>query len=719
MEEPWSGEPAVPAAPPAGGPFARAAGEFADAVLAQRDRWALWLPVIAGAAIGLYFALPAEPAGWIGLVLLATALTLAVVGRTRPWLLLFGICLVAGASGFAAVQLAALVAEAPVVARQIGPLRVEGRVAEVEATARGQRVVLEALALPDGAPPRRVRLTLDAKSPPLLPGQRVAVPAILRPPPEPALPGGFDFARQAWFEGLGAVGFAVGAALPLPEAAPPGPLTAARLWLAAARRNLTQRVTAVIPGDAGVVAAALLTGERAGVSQQLWDAYRDSGLAHLLSISGLHMSMVAGLVFLVVRGALALVPAVALRFPIKKWTAVAALLATFAYLLLAGAPVPTQRSFMMIAIVLLAVLVDRTAISMRTVAWAAAVVLLWQPQSLVGASFQMSFAAVVALVAAFEALAPRLAVWRGEGGWLRGAGLYVGGIAATTVVAGTATAFYAAHHFSRFASWSVAANLAAVPVTGFVIMPFGLLGLLLMPFGLEEWPLRLAGYGTVLVNDVAAAVASWPGAAVWVPSPPAAALALFSLGGLWLCLWTGRLRLLGLPAMAAAVAATLLVRPPDILVDDRAELMAVRGADGGLLLSSGRGGRLVRDAWGERAGGAVRSFAEARPQDGLTCDGLGCIYRSGGQVAALARRPEALAEDCAVATVAVSAAPLRHKCPAARLVVDRFTVWRHGAHAVWLEPDGPRAESVRGWQGDRPWVRRPAAARNQDGDGEE
>ncbi len=683
-------------------------GVFVSALAAQRDRWVAWLPVFLGVGIGLYFALPTEPDAAVGPAALAAAALLAWSLRRRLMPLAFGIALLAAASGFALAQWAAALAAAPVLERQVGPLRVEGRAAVVEATPRGQRVLLENLTLGRDLPvPRRVRVTLTSRSQPVAPGDRIAVTAVLAPPPPPSVPGGYDFARRAWFEGLGGVGYAVRRVevLAAPE---PGPFERLRLGLSAARRQMTERVTAVVPGEAGAVLAALLTGERAAIGQETWDAYRDSGLAHLLAISGLHMSMVAGLAFLVVRGALALVPAVALRRPIKKWAAVAALAATFAYLLVAGAPVPTQRAFVMIAIVLLAVLVDRTAISMRTVAWAAAAVLAWQPEALVGASFQMSFAAVVALIAAYEALGPRLAAWRGEGGWARGVGLYVGGIAGTTVIAGLATAFFAAHHFSRFASWSVAANLVAVPVTGAVVMPLGMLGLLLMPLGLDGPALALAGWGVGLVNRTAAAVAAWPGAALALPAPPTWAVAVFALGGAWLCLWRGRLRLWGVPALAVAVAATAAVRPPDLLVDGRARLMAVRGADGGLLLSSGRGGRMVRDAWLERHGAGLpaRVFAEAAAADGLRCDSLGCLWRRDGVTVALARRLEALAEDCAVAQVVVSAEPTRRLCRAP-VVIDRFDVWREGAHAVWLNDSSPRVETVRGVQGERPWTRRP------------
>ncbi len=691
-------------------PWSRLFRAFCTCFVAERDRWPLWLPVLMGGGVGLYFSLPHEPPPWVGSAFLAMSLaaTMGTAWRGHRAAAMLSVAIGAIVTGFVIVQVAAVLAAGPVVADDGRPQHLEGRVVQVEATARGRRIVLDQVVWAGGVPPRRVRVSISGKAAPLLPGQRIAVRAVLHPPPEPALPGGFDFARQAWFDSLGGVGFAIGTVTVLASATP-GPLARLRFAVSAWRQALTDRVTKVIGGEEGAVAAALLTGERAAISQATWDAYRDSGLAHLLSISGLHMSMVAGLVFLVLRGALALVPPLALRQPIKKWTAVAAVIATFLYLLLAGAPVPTQRSFIMIAIVLLAVLIDRTAVSMRTVAWAAVAVLLWQPQSLVGASFQMSFAAVVALVAAYEGLAPRLAAWRGEGGVARRVGLYGAGVALTTMIAGGATTVYAAHHFSRFATWSVAANLLAVPVTGFVVMPFGILGLLLVPLGLEEWPLRVAGWGVGAVNDIAATVAGWPGAAIVVPAPPVAALVAFSLGGVWLCLWRGRWRYWGLPVMAAAIAATALVRHPDVLIDGRAALMAARAADGGLLLSSARGQGMVRSAWLERhgAGQPQRLFAGATAADGLVCDSLGCIYRHGGKTVALVRRPEALAEDCGLAAAVISAVPVRRGC-AAPLVVDRFSVWRHGAHALWLAPDGIRVETVRGWQGERPWTRRPA-----------
>lgn len=691
----------------------RLAAAASDAFFAERDRWPLWLPVLLGVGIAGYFSWPVEPPAWVGIAGFGLCGVLAVLVRRHPVAPLVALALGMVAGGFALSQWAAARKAGPVVTHEMGPLTVRGRITAVELAGVSQRVELDNLSIDRLAvAPLKIRLRLTRRTEAVMPGQQVIVRAVLRPPPAPSLPGGYDFARQAWFEGLGAVGFAV--TVPEVTAPPAGGLAESLvIWLAGLRHQVTMRISGTIGGERGAVAAALVTGERAAVTEQTWDHYRDSGLVHLLSISGLHFSMVAGLVFVVVRGGLAALPWVALRFPIKKWTAVVALGATVFYLLLSGATVPAQRSFASIAIVLLAVLFDRKAISLRTVAWAATAVLLWQPQALVGASFQMSFAAVIALVAAFEAVAPRLSEWRAEGGVVRWLALYGGGISFTSLVAGSATAFYAVHHFSRFASWSVAANLLAVPLTGVIVMPAALVAMLLMPVGLDEPALVVMGWGVEAVNRLASAVAHWPGAAVVVPPVSMAAMAIYSLGGLWLCLWRRRWRLLGLVPMVGAMLTIPFYDLPDVLIDGDGEVMAVRAADGGLLYSSLKRGAFVREAWAERAGAGrrARAFADMDPADRLACDSQGCLWRGGGVPVALVRRAEAFAEDCSVATVVVAAVPLRHACPSARLTIDRIALWRDGPHAVWL--DGLHAVSVRASRGERPWVLKPEAEKKR------
>ncbi|MEW5729782.1 MAG: ComEC/Rec2 family competence protein, partial [Pseudomonadota bacterium] len=483
-------------------------------MLAERERWPLWLPVLLGLGIALYFSLTSEPAGWAGAAAFLAAAAAALAVRRWPGVMVVAVGLATVALGFAAAQSRAHRVALPVLERPSGAVRASGVVEKVEPRAGGsQRVVLSEVTLDghDGPVPARIRIGLRPDAPAVTAGDRLAVRALLTPPPQPVMAGAFDFARHAWFQGLGAVGRAIGPVEMLPPPADLGWADSARLGLGAFRQAVTARVVAAVPGPEGGVAAALIAGETAGIPQDLLDAYRDSGLAHLLSISGLHMSLVAGLVFMVVRGALALVPAVALRHPIKKWAAAVAMVATFGYMLMAGAPVPTQRAFLMTGIVLVAVMLDRQAISMRLVAWAAVAVLMLAPEALIGPSFQMSFAAVVALIAAYEVVAPRMAAWKaGQRGLVAALGLYVGGVVFSTLIAGSATAVYGVYHFNRFAVFSVVANLAAVPLTGFLVMPFALVALVLMPLGLEGLALAPMGWGVAAVNWVAVEVASWP-----------------------------------------------------------------------------------------------------------------------------------------------------------------------------------------------------------------
>ena len=480
-------------------------------------------------------------------------------------------------------------------------------------------------------------------------------------------------------------------------------------WLSSV---LTQHAAAA--GDTtGPIAADLLTGERGAVPSDTLQAYRDAGLAHVLVIAGMHMSMVAGLVFLLVRGLLAAIPWIALRYPIKKWAAAVALLVTAAYLVISGFSVPTQRAFIMNAIVLLAILLDREAISLRAITWAALAVLLTEPEALIGPSFQMSFAAVYALVSAYEAMTPRLTAWRQAEplGWWSGPALYLGGIMLTTLVAGGATAFYTAYHFNRYATYGLLGNLLAVPVVGFWVMPAALLALLLMPFGLDGWGWWLMGQGIDIVDRIATMTSTLPGAALDIRSFPPAALVVFSLGALWLCLWRTRWRALGLAGIAAGILIAVLYRPPDLLLDASGRLAAVRSGSGSLVFAPGRAGKQARETWAQMAGQG-KTTPQWSTTDGVRCDGEGCVWTTAGHVVALARRAETTIEDCRRADIVVVPVPMFAACPSAVLLLDGSKLRRAGGQAIWLDGQGPpKSLSVAEWQGNRPWSARPSPPR--------
>ncbi len=660
----------------------------------ERDRWALWLPVFFALGIGIYFSLDFEPS--IHMTAAAAGLAALLAGYLRRSA--FFAAVTAAALALAGIFWAGFHTElvrAPVLERPIGPTEVSGRILRQDRIAGPFRVVLEdavAARLPPERTPERLRLRLASLPPGAGPGARISVLARLQPVPQPALPGAYDPARRAFFEGIGATGFALGRARLLKPAETPG--------IERLRHAIAARIGKAIadPALAGI-AIALTTGLRGDLPKAAHEAIRDAGLAHLLAISGLHLGLVAGLVFAAVRAALALWPGVALRYPVKKWAAAAAIGAAFFYMLLAGATVPTQRAFVMVALALLAVLVDRLEIGMRLVALAAMAVLVLEPYALTTASFQLSFAAVVALVAVYERMAPFLSKARARTGR---AFFFLAATLLTTLVATLATAPFAAHHFGRIAAYGLAANLLAVPAAAFWIMPAAIVGVLAMPLGLEAWPLAAMEAGIDAVLRTAETVAAWPGAVRRFPPLPTAGATAAAAGGLWLCLWQTRWRHFGLAGLAAALTIQIGAQPPDLMADGDARLFA-RHSGGRLYLSKPRAGFLGR-VWAEAAG--AREKGSTRPGSrGLSCDRLGCAAEG----IAVVLRHQALEEDCRGAGIVLSAVTIsrlarRRHCAEDALIVDRQRLRRLGAHAIRFAPEGPVVETDWDRRGRRPWV---------------
>ena len=676
-------------------------------LLEERERWFLWLPVGLGFGIMWYFALPAEPpvlAGIAALLLLAAALA----GRWRfaangwsPLEVVAWFAVGAVLLGFTVATIRTQLVAAPVLERR-GAYQIEATVLLVEDREQGRRLTLGQPAiegLEPAATPAQVRVSVPPDGPVVVPGDRIRLRAMLMPPSAPVEPHGFDFARYAYFMQLGAVGYAWD---------PPDLISRAdsRSWslaVSALRQSIASEISRAAPGAAGAVAVALLTGLRGALPEHIWDEWAVAGIIHLLSISGLHMALVAGTVFFTVRVALALAPPLVLRLPAKKLAALLALIGAFGYLLISGASVPAVRSFIMTALMLLAVMVDRNPFSMRLVAFAALVLLLLQPESLVGVSFQMSFAAVAALIAVYETGAAKRGGTHGLDGRLL---LYVAGCALTTVVASAATTPFSIYHFSRFSTYGIVANLIAVPLSAVWIMPLGMLGLLLIPFGLADLCFVLMAQGIGIIIAVAAFVAELPGAALDVAQPPLVALLATVAGGLWLCLWRTPWRRLGLLGIALGGGLMLLARPPDVLVDARGQIVAVRLADGQLAISPWKRDSWITDSWLRSAGQdqATPWPPDGGDDEGLRCDALGCIVNRGGQRIALVRRPEALEEDCALVDLVISYPRIEH-CPNGTPLIGPEALWRSGGLALWAERGGIETLSVREVSGERPWVR--------------
>jgi competence protein ComEC len=599
---------------------------------------------------------------------------------------------------------------APVLSRSIAGATVTGRVMAVERRPGATRITLRDVTVSKLAPertPAAVRIRLSDRFPAPAPGSVVRLRATLLPPQAPAEPGAFDFQRRAWFMGLGGTGFATGAP-ELVEAPPVTGWSTVAIAFEKARGAIAERVAAAIgdPVEASVT-TALLNGEEFGIPEATMDDFRNSGLAHLLSISGLHVGVAAGILFYVVRALLAAVPYIALRWPIKKIAALFGILSALAYTLLVGAPLPTVRSVLMTGMVMGAIMLDRHPLSMRLVAFAGLVTMAMDPEGMLGPSFQMSFAAVVALIAAFERGSVRLAEWRRDAGWIVRGLFYVGGILLTSVVATLATLPFSLFHFQQIAFYGVLSNLIAIPITSFWVMPWSLIAYALLPFGLEAPALIAMNWGDRAVIWTAEFFGRLPWASLTVPAMPAEGFALLVMGGIWLCLWTRWWRWLGMLPVLAGLASPMLAVRPDVLVAGDGPVMAVRLPDGRLSASVKGGGRMT-ETWRERDG--ERSVADPWPADGgwngggrsLDCDALGCLYRVQGKTVALPRLPDALDEDCGAADAVVTAEVAR-RCRA-DLVVDRWVLRHEGAHALRVTAEGITVETVRGLRGDRPWT---------------
>lgn len=688
---------------------------FKSNLAAEQDRWFPWIVIAFAAGDGIYFGLASEPAAWtaIALAVMAAALIVMGVRTSRSGVRLACALIAAIGLGFAAATLRTDTVAAPVISREMGPLTIAGRVETVSDLGDGQRIWLvpSRIGRDSRDPlPHRLRLTLRAgKTTRILePGQWISLVAILRPPPEPNIPGGYDFARRAFFDGIGGVGFAFGGAKLV---APERPET---LWeeltarIEGMRHNMTKRVRAALPGANGAIAAALITGDRGAIEKDDNAAFRDSGLMHVLSISGLHMALAGLGIFWALRALLALWPRLALTQPIKKWAAVAAVAASGFYLLISGGGAPPVRSFIMLAMMLLGVLVDRPALSMQPVALAGLLILAVSPESIFDPGFQMSFAAIVGLIALAEwhrlRPNPEAGLYRrmwSIGGISRAVKIYVLGVVLTTTVATFATAPFAIFHFDRAVGYAILANVLALPLVGMVVMPAAALAVILMPFDLDYWPLQVMGWGVQRMSEVAHWVGGLPGAVMLVPAWPLTALLFVVAGGLWIGVWRRRWRWLGLVPAAAGVALGMIAVPPDLIVTRDASMAAVRGAGGTLTLMGSHPDEYIAQQWLQRAG----DHRDWQAAIGGVCDDLGCVGKSrDGRLVALALRAGALADDCARADVLVSAVPVRQECPHPRLIVDRLQLAREGAVALWLGEGTARLETVAETRGNRPWT---------------
>jgi competence protein ComEC len=631
-----------------------------------------------GAAILLYFALPAEPPLWVGFAAVALAAAALAAGWRLPVARFAAALTLAAALGFCRAELRTA-AQPPFFTVPHGAVGMSGIVASIETLPDSRRLTLVQPRLDETAPKNRaVRIKLrpdDAT--PVHPGDSVDLYGMLFGPERPAYPGAWDSGRQDFFAGLGATGFAL-TPVRVTAAAPHDARLADSL-----RATIAATIAATLPVATGSIAITLLTGEESAIPSDERQNFITAGLAHILAVAGLHVGIVMGLVFGAARFLLTRSERLALRIPAKPVAAVLALAAGGGYAALTGAHLPILRSLAMAALVTAGVLAGRRAISLRGLALAASLILLTTPEAIIGASFQMSFSAVLALIAGYAALPPGLLHAPHPARRLAG---HVAALALTSLLAGGASMPFAAFNFQQMQPYWVPANLIAVPLTALWIMPLGLLSLALMPLHLAALALLPMSWGIAVIVWVTGVIAAWPAALLRIPPLPGAAIVIIAAGLIMLCIFRTKPRLAGIPLIAFGIALACTARAPDVLVSSDATLLAVRSGPDMFLVREPKASNFVVSQWA--------ALYPALTQ--AACSAATCMV---GPVLFAAEPPAA----CPPAALAISPEPLRGACSGIP-VIDRVSVYENGATAAWLSSGGVRLRTDRAVQGDRPWV---------------
>lgn len=634
------------------------------------------------AGIALYFALPVEPrvVPWF---LFAAALGCYTTKHWRGC----AIALLLFSTGLLWAMIYTATLHHPMLERALSPRPVIGSIEEIEPTAKGIRITLAQVTIAgvkDHEMPRRIRLALRGNVPALQVGDRVKLNAGLLPPMGPALPHGFDFARYFFFRDIGAVGYGLNPVHVVDKARDGNGWNAT--W-ARWRHTLTTNIMNTLPSPQGAIASGLITGEDAAIPEPVHDQLRAANLLHVIAISGAHMVVISGIVFIALRMLFLGIPDFGQRPLAKQVAAGLTLLALTAYLFITGLMLSATRAYIMMALVLGAVMLGRDVLPMRSLVLAVVLMLVFDPSDILEPGFQLSVVATMAIIAfIFSRDLGRQATWRTP---LK----YLGWLMMISIVAESATAPIVVHHFNTVSPYGVLANTLLSPVIAIIIMPAVALYFLFLPLGIESWPLHVMALGIEAMLWVAEYIATLPRALLFLPSLPGWGVALFVFGLAWLCILATRLRYAGLLAMVLGIGSIATVDLPDMLVNSELKQIALR-SDDGYHLVRGRKHSLIPELWANGTGSKELRYSPRHAPD-WRCDTLGCVAY--GRIA-LPLSDLALLEDCTEAQLVI----LRYgtTCPNGTRVLETYRL--KGVIGIWRS-ETLRIETSRDWQGKRPW----------------
>ncbi|MBX2830981.1 MAG: ComEC family competence protein [Rhodospirillales bacterium] len=683
-------------------------------VTSQRNKWFLSSVLFFGLGCGLFFFLPAR--------ISVSQAVLALILLSSGFWVSRRIAMAAFAFQLLASLMAGIVVGA--IHTEFGPkniptktlysTEINGTIIALEPRGKRIRATLRPntiIGLPDDPIDWNVRLSFLGDSD-LAIGDRVAVKARLFPLKPPSVPGDPDFARNLYFSGIGATGFVFGRQFDVYRDNNNQYISSVWQFIEVLRQSVSATISNHISGPEAGIAKALIIGERGEVAAEIAEDLRKSGLAHLLAISGLHMGLLCGTVFFLIRYGLAALPSIALKYPIKKWSAMAAMLAGLIYLGLSGATIPTQRAFVMLLVVWVALLLDRRAISLRLVGVAAIVVLLLRPDAVLGASFQLSFAAVGALVAFYDGPGRSWLDRQGMRPWYERAVFYIGGLLITGLIVTAVTAPIIGYHFGRISMLGIIANLVAIPVMAFWVMPLIVASLALMPLGLAGLSLAAMTPGLTVLLKTASLIADQDWGLWYVSGLDGVAVACLLGAIAWCLIWRDRWVMLPMvPVLIVAIFIQVNHQDADMLVAGDRESWAVFDDQSGTLHVSSGLSSFQKSIWMSRFG--------IRPEDMdrrvLTCRNDPCLLNVGQGddekkivIASQLDNPFYACRNADIVTSLQADLPTTLcKKSGAQVMVDDDVLWWQGGVALRLHDvaEGkPSLQTVRSDAGAWPWI---------------
>jgi competence protein ComEC len=684
----------------------------------QEESRLIWPAVFLGLGSAIFFTLSFEPPMLFALMAL---LTMAIMSawQWRLFLrapdnkldinyLIYLACIACllTATGFAVSKVKSDLVGTPMVSKETRVVKIEAMLTHIEdrGQGKGKQLQLSNLEIEKWEKhktPKSIRITTRTKiSQDVSVGDRVSFLAKLTPPSSPIMPGSFDYARHFYFESIGGLGYAVSDIELIEKNKSMLP------DLDNIRGHVSQIIKSHVAGPTQGIVVALMTGERAAIDESDWQALRASGLAHIISISGLHVAMVAAPVFFCVRLLLSFFPVIALSWNIKKISALIALIVCAAYVGFVVPSVPTTRALLMTGVALIAIMLDRSPFSLRLVGASAVLILLISPESIWSASFQMSFAAVAAIIALADWTREFWLRQYREAGWIKKSFLYLAGATLTSLIASLATAPFVWYHFQQMATYSVIGNLLAMPLSGLIIMPMLILSYILMPFGLEGATLHLMSWGVEQLLNVARLVQSLPHALITGPYVSPLFLYFMTMAALIILLFKGKWKWIALPTTFIAVLCAWSSQRPEILVSESGELILVRNGEDSALLSSSRKEKFTAEQWMQYLGIKEASIfpregtIETAQGDIISCDLSLCRITTGKLNISYGVNYSALHEDCGWADIIIAPKWLDYNFCKRATVVDLGFL--RGSGAISIARDG----GIRGSSEDRkkrPW----------------